>query len=478
MKYFEKYLREKTVNAETPLNTLDLWQAIEQKRKKRRRALFFYWTFGAVMGIALLGSAAFYWQKSNSNPNSITFYTDKNQVKNTSQKKVTVQTERNRETVAEANIETSVNTTINDESKATVTNETSLSQAQKTVKSNAFAKKSSVAKVLNSNQLEFEKQTKNSAPALLVTNEISAKKENIYTENTINIMPNEDEKTIESIIKNTAQSKTQITENQIFNIEKIDYLPFLTAKEIVFETMKNNAPERIDFKLKQPVKKLNREISLAFGAGFANRNVLKTSDAGKNIGDINNVIVWASDLKYNHFLKKNHYVSLGLQANQFVNLLTYDNTKKELFLKPDSLKRLAFNKTTGQVYIANDTLRITKEIDRQVLQYQHFSNFNITVGIGKIWSKNRFRYQLGADVGLCILQKQKANYLDNNLVLQPFTLSQKVQSNVQIYTQIAYQCNRNTSIFTQIAYNQSFASLDGLAKYNTVFLKLGIGRRF
>jgi outer membrane protease len=177
-------------------------------------------------------------------------------------------------------------------------------------------------------------------------------------------------------------------------------------------------------------------------------------------------------------LKKNHYISLGLQANQFVNLLTYDNTKKELILQSDSLKRLAFNVTTGQVYIANDTLRITKEIQRQVLQYQQFSNLNVTFGAGKIWSKNRFRYQIGADFGLSILQKQEANYLDENLILQPFSTKRKVQSNIQIYTQIGYQCNRNTHIFTQIAYNQSFTSLDGLAKYNTMFLKLGIGRRF
>ncbi len=478
MKYFEKYLRKKVINAETPLNTLDLWQAIEQKRKKRRRALFFYWTFGAVMGIALLGLGVMSWQKSNVSSDNITFYTDKNQVQNASQKQVTAQTEMNRETIAKATVATSVSTAINNESNTTITNEAPLNQAQKAVKSDAFAKKSSVAKVLNSNQSELEKQAKNSTPTFLVTNEISAKKENIYTENAINILPNKDEKTIENITKNTVQPKTQTTDNQIFNIEKIDFLPFLTAKEIVFETVKNNAPERVAVQLKQPVKKLNHEISLAFGAGFANRNALKTSDTDKNIGDINNVIVWASDLKYNHFLKKNHYISLGLQANQFVNLLTYNNTKKEVILEPDSLKRLAFNKTTGKVYIASDTLRITKEIDRQVLQYQYFSNLNLTFGIGKIWSKNRFRYQLGADFGLCILQKQKANYLDKNLTLQPFLTSQKVQSNVQIYTQIAYQFNRNTSIFSQIAYNQSFASLDGLAKYNTLFLKLGIGRRF
>ncbi len=478
MKYFEKYLRKKVINAETPLNTLDLWQAIEQKRKKRRRALFFYWTFGVVMGITLLGLGVMSWQKSNVSSDNITFYTDKNQMQNASQKQVTAQTEINREIVAKSDIRTSVNTTSNFEATTTVTSPKGSNQAQKAVKSNTFTRNSDVRKGQNSNQSEFESQAKNIASAYLIANEIKAENANVNIENAINILPNENEKTIENITKNTGQIKTQKTDNQIFAIEKIDFLPFLTAKEIVFETVKNNAPEKVAFQLKQPAKKLNHEISLAFGAGLANRNAVKTSDTDKNIGDIKNVMVWASDLKYNHFLKKNHYVSLGLQANQFVNLLTYDNTKKELILQPDSLKRLAFNPTTGKVYIASDTLRITKEIGRQVLQYQYFSNLNLTFGIGKIWSKNRFRYQLGADFGLCILQKQNANYLDKNLVLQPFTASRKVQSNVQIYTQVAYQCNRNTSVFSQIAYTQSFASLDGLAKYNTLFLKFGIGRRF
>jgi hypothetical protein len=422
------------------------------------------------MGVSLLGLGVMSWQKSNISSNNTTFYAKENELKNTPQRQVAAQIEINTETLTKANIATSVMTTINHDEKPIIMNQTTLNQAQKVVKS-----KNSNEKLLNSNQSELEKQAKNITSTFLVANEIEAEKTNIGTENISNILLNEAKRVVGVTEENSPQVKFKITENQNY---KIDFLPFLTTKEILFEVVKNDALKRVDFQLKQPVKNLGHEISVAFGAGLASRNTLKTSDTDKNVGNISNVIVWASDLKYNHFLKKNHYISLGLQANQFVNLLTYDNTKKELILQSDSLKRLAFNVTTGQVYIANDTLRITKEIQRQVLQYQQFSNLNVTFGAGKIWSKNRFRYQIGADFGLSILQKQEANYLDENLILQPFSTKRKVQSNIQIYTQIGYQCNRNTHIFTQIAYNQSFTSLDGLAKYNTMFLKLGIGRRF
>ncbi len=146
-------------------------------------------------------------------------------------------------------------------------------------------------------------------------------------------------------------------------------------------------------------------------------------------------------------------------------------------MKPDTLKKLAYNQVTGQVYITNDTLKITTETQRKVLQYQYFTNLNLTFGVGKTWNKNSFRYQVGADFGLSLLQKQKANYLDNNLSLQPLAAVRKIQSNVQIHVQAAYQYNMSTSIFGRMTYFQSLSSLDGIANYNALLLNFGVSKK-
>jgi hypothetical protein len=454
MKFFEKYLREKVSKAETPLNTLDLWRTIERKRKKRRRLLFFWWSFGAVVGLSGLGFAAYQWKEN----------------KNLAAPK-TVERSAAFVTEKENNID------VKNKTNNSLSNSYMDKKQVETISSNViFDKKKDEIQVKNL----VEKTVKNSQINKISEVQKAVERENVATENQAIFIQKNKEENINineekaAIIDNINQEKQVVLSKE--KLENMELLPMLSLSLLEETADKKEVLSFVPL-LKKPTTKYNNELLFAIGAGLVNRNVAKNPDV-KQVGTVKGVVAWNGNVSFRHHFDNQYFIETGVQFNRIINTLSYNKTSKTTLFFPDSLKRIAINNTTNEPYIAKDTFKVFRTTQRQVFYYQYFTNINLLIGGGKTWTKNRFKYQLGANAALLIYQKNKGIYLNENAVSEKIETANQTNVSVMLYGQANYQLSRTNQFFAKISYWQYLKPLENDTKYGIPFLAMGYVKRF
>lgn len=206
--------------------------------------------------------------------------------------------------------------------------------------------------------------------------------------------------------------------------------------------------------------------------------ILEKNPDAKQIGDVKGFMAWNGNISFRHHFDNQFFVETGVQFNQMINTLSYEKTSQTTLFYPDSLKRIAINNATGQAYIAKDTFKVFRTINRKVFDYQRFTNVNLLFGGGKTWTKNRFKYQLGVNIAFLIYQKNKGIYLDENSISKNISAFQNNNFAWNIYSQLNYQMSKSNQIFAKIGYWQYLKPIENETKYGIPNLSFGYVRRF
>ncbi len=437
---FEDHIKKSFDTHQVPLDTNELWSAIETDlpAEKKRRPFFFWLPFG-LSGLILLGTIAFYQYDRFSNEHTQAIdQVNNNLVEHTST------TTQQPTTLNTAFTENKINT--------------------KTQTITPVLSKPTTINTSNSNTKHTTKKD--------ITNTIQENSSFLYTSEKENPLPNQKRPTLSTELSTSVETSIK-TEKVLPESPKINRFENLDVLPIHWVDLDNHVTTRpTPIPPSFPTWRLF--TVLQGGTTFVNKTIQTNTNGVQNYTDLRKntetpiLSYQFSGLVGLQHQKTHWYIKTGLQYQQLNDIFDY---KQET-------QRILYSLTGSD----NQTELTT----RTIRHYNQIQLLEIPVLIGKTF-RNRHRISLDIEAGVATSLSLQANgrFIDEQMELGVLDKTMFRQQNWSVLAAIggAYQLNPKTALTLGIAYQQYLSSLKvrkalTTDQYGLLNIRLGIKQVF